>query len=59
MTKNNTNAFIISVKQVLHKYGLPNIQQLIQNTPCKMKWKATEKETIWKFWENIWREEKL
>ena len=57
MAKSSGQVFICKVVKLLKKYGLPEIEHLIENTPGKLKWKKLLKKHIGNFWENTWKEE--
>jgi hypothetical protein len=50
--------FVNRLKAVLHKYGLPKPDELIETVPTKQQWKITVKDAIQKYWEEKWEKEK-
>jgi len=50
--------FLNRLKAVLHKYGLPKPDELLEIVPTKQQWKINVKDAIQKYWEEIWEKEK-
>jgi hypothetical protein len=58
MPSENINTFVNSLKAVLHKYGLPKPDELLETVPTKQQWKITVKDATQKYWEEKWEKEK-
>ncbi|CAG2257429.1 unnamed protein product [Mytilus edulis] len=58
MAKRNGQSYIIKVIQRLEKYGLPEIETLLENESDTLKWKKTVKKHIIHYWDVKWQEEK-
>ncbi|CAG2243427.1 PTPRM [Mytilus edulis] len=58
MAKRNGQSYIIKVIQRLEKYGLPEIETLLENELDTLKWKKTVKKHIIHYWDDKWQEEK-
>ncbi|CAC5418330.1 unnamed protein product [Mytilus coruscus] len=58
MAKRNGQSYIIKVIQRLEKYGLPEIETLLENELNTLKWKKTVKKHIIHYWDDKWQEEK-
>ena len=58
MPSENINTFVNRLKAVLHKYGLPKPDELLETVPTKQQWKITVKDAIQKYWEEKWEKEK-
>lgn len=48
----DSNSWFIKTQQLLRKYNLPSIIDLLQNTPPKQKWKESVKREVEKFWKH-------
>ena len=58
MPSENINTFVNRLKAVLHKYGLPKPDELLETVPTKQQWKITVKDAILKYWEEKWEKKK-
>ncbi|CAG2233283.1 unnamed protein product [Mytilus edulis] len=58
MAKRNGQSYIIKVIQRLEKYGLPEIETLLENESDTLKWKKTVKKHIIHYCDVKWQEEK-
>ena len=58
MPSENIDTFVKRLKAVLHKYGLPKPDELLETVPTKQLWNITVKDAIQKYWEAKWEKEK-
>jgi hypothetical protein len=58
MPSENINTLVNSLKAVLHKYGLPKPDKLLETVLTKQQWKITIKNAIQIYWEEKWEKEK-
>lgn len=57
MCSTNEKSWVMYAKNLLRKYDLPSIFELIQHTPSKEQWKRTVKKSVTSQWEDELREE--
>ena len=58
MPSENINTFVNRLKAVLHKYGLPKPDELLETVATTQQWKITVKDAMQKYWEEKWEKEK-
>ena len=50
-------SWVVHVKQLLHRYMLPSIFDIIASTPTRCEWKSTSKSAVLEWWSNQLKED--
>ena len=57
MMKTNTQKYANVITNILRKYRLPELYNMLQDIPTKANWKKEIKDKIQEYWEKQWIEE--
>jgi hypothetical protein len=59
MMKTNTQNYANVITNILRKYRLPELYNIIQDIPTKANWKKEIKDKIQEYWEKQWFYQKV
>ena len=46
-------SWFVSIQEILHRYGLPNAQELLDSPPEKLSWNVKVRRSVNEHWRNV------